>query len=160
MAKINVNVEIEVNDKELEKLNLTPEQYAESLTSFDWKFESPALVICQDVDHEEFGDKIAEKVDWSIYSTSIMNEKMDSILVSYEVISGDWSAQSTRSFRLEGRRPEDVIHDYFRDFWGEDTEVETKGSRYHHNSWEQAVKISSIRTISDEEMELLEKLGI
>jgi hypothetical protein len=87
-------------------------------------------------------------------------QKMVNILVSYEVITGEWSAQSVKSFSLEGKEPFDVIDAYFSEYWAGETVVDTKGRFYHHDSWEQAVKISYIRDVSNEEIELLQKLWI
>lgn len=85
---------------------------------------------------------------------------MKNVLVNYEVVSGEWSAHSVRTFRLEGEDVTEVIHSFFKDFWAEDTVVNEKGRFYHHESWEQAVKISRVREISDFEIEVFEKYSI
>lgn len=71
MAKVNVNIQIELNDEELKEKGLTAEQYAESLTTFPWDFEGPSLVITQDVDHPKHGDKIVQNISWILEAKAI-----------------------------------------------------------------------------------------
>lgn len=41
---------------------------------------------------------------------------MKNVLVNYEVVSGEWSAHSVRTFRLEGEDVTEVIHSFWI-FW-------------------------------------------
>lgn len=77
MAKIQVVLDIDVNDEELKNNNLKPEEFADSLTSFGWNFSSPGIVICQDVDNEQTGDKIIEKIGWNITKAEVIREKVE-----------------------------------------------------------------------------------
>ncbi|MGF9891210.1 hypothetical protein ABEX78_21355 [Priestia megaterium] len=74
MAKVNVNFQIELDDTELEKIGLTAEQYAESLTIFHWGFESPGIVVCQNVDNEKYGDKIADNISYKSMNAKVIKE--------------------------------------------------------------------------------------
>lgn len=74
MAKVNVNIQLELEDQELEKLGITAEQYAESLTVFFHDFASPGLVVCQDVDNEKYGEKIVDSVSCESMIAQVINE--------------------------------------------------------------------------------------
>lgn len=77
MAKIQVVLDIDVNDEELERNNVKPEEFAASLTTFGWDFASPGIVICQDVDNEEYTEKIVNQFGWKIEKSEVIsgNEK-------------------------------------------------------------------------------------
>ncbi|WP_341285168.1 hypothetical protein [Priestia megaterium] len=74
MAKVNVNIQLNLNDEELKKLGITAEQYAESLTAFFHEFASPGLVVCQDVDNEKYGEKIVDSVSCESMIAQVIDE--------------------------------------------------------------------------------------
>jgi hypothetical protein len=79
-----------------------------------------------------------------------------SVFVVYTIASGEFNA--SQRILLEGSgEPQDLIHGYFEDFWGDETEVEIKGLRYMKQDCTEAIEINSMRMVDDTDAYVLRK---
>lgn len=77
------------------------------------------------------------------------------VLVRYDYVVGEQEVPKQVLLDLNGRGPEETIHEYFKDFWGPDTRVEEKGGYYAERCWQAAVSIQGWQEVPPKDLEVL-----
>lgn len=49
---------------------------------------------------------------------------------------------------------EDAIHDYMKEYWGEETVTQETGKRYHRE-WQESLKVESYRQLKEDEYQTM-----
>lgn len=76
------------------------------------------------------------------------------LVVNYTITTGEFeNSRITILEQAAGQSQEETVHEFFKDFW-EDTECSDRAS------WEQALRITNIREVTNKEVEVLNKFGV
>ena len=80
------------------------------------------------------------------------------ILVEYEISSGGYSTETKIVLGVpEKTKDTAIIHNYFKDFWGESTQTEVKLRLYSGHGYQVAVKVLKYTYIEPKDVAVLRK---
>lgn len=78
------------------------------------------------------------------------------IIVYYDYVIGE--NEIPQKLLLRGNKPpEELIHEYFSEFWADGTQCEEKAKLYWNRDYTEAIQIGDFRVVPDEDYAVLKK---